>query len=115
MILRFLALVGRIVTGRCEGGRALTSAAQQICAFVLLVVIPAVLWRLLPIAWEEYRSLKQSIASIERNLEMRGYLSTANDDRQDRAISELSKRLERQESRLDGLSDRVSRIEGRRR
>jgi hypothetical protein len=114
-VVKALALLARVVTGRCEGGRALTNAAQQLCAFVLLVVVPAVLWQLMPLAWDEYRSLKQSIASIERNLEIRGTLGAATDDRHDRAIADLSQRLDRQESRLDGLSDRVSRIEGRRR
>jgi hypothetical protein len=110
-----LALLFRVLTGRCEGGRALSNAAIQVCAAVLLLGIPGVGYYAVPWAWREYRDLRGSLDRIERLLDIRAVADAAKDAEQDEALARIERRQESQSAQLDRLSDRVSRIEGRQR
>lgn len=113
-ILNLLALIFRVVTGECRGGRALTNAAIQLCAAVLLIGVPAGLWYGAPYAVREYLALKTSLDNIERTLELRAIADDAKDAEQDAALARIEAAQRGQTDRLDRLSDRVSRMEGRR-
>jgi hypothetical protein len=114
-ILKLLALIFRVVTGNCAGGRALSNVAIQLCAAVLLVGIPTAGYYAVPWAWREYRDLRDSVGRIERMLEIRTITDAAKDAEQDGMLVRMERRQESQAARIDHLSDRVSRIEGRRR
>jgi hypothetical protein len=114
-VLSLLALLARVITGRCDGGRALSNAAIQLCAAVLLVGVPGIGYYAVPWAWQEYRDLRGTLDRIERMLDIRAVANAAKDAEQDDALARIERRQESQSARLDRLSDRVSRIEGRQR
>jgi hypothetical protein len=114
-VIKALALLARVVTGRCEGGRALTNAAIQFCAAVLLVGIPTVTYYAAPWAWHEYQVFRGSLEKIERMLEIREIRDAAKDAEQDEKLARIERRQDDQGDRMSRLSDRISRIEGRQR
>lgn len=114
-LLKTIDLVLRVVSGRCEGGRVLSNAAIQFCAAVLLLGIPGIGFYAVPWAWHEYRDVRDALDRIERMLDVRSVADAAKDAKQDEALARIERRQESQSARLDGLSDRVARIEGRRR
>lgn len=102
-------LAFRVVTGRCEGGRALTNAAIQFCALVLLLGLPTGAYYVAPVVWDKYQEVKNSLDSIQRAIEVR----QAKEDEQNNRLTRLESHQDDQSIRMDRISDRVARIEGR--
>lgn len=105
----------RWATDQCEGGRATTAIAMKISVAFLIVVAALAYYIAWPWAKAEYHGFKASLANIEHTLEIRQITAAAKDGEQDDRLARIERRQDGQGARIDGLSDRVSRMEGRRR
>jgi hypothetical protein len=105
----------RWATDQCDGGRATTAVAMKFSAAFLIIVAMLAYYVAWPWARNEYRSFKVSLRNIEYTLDIRAITDAAKDTEQDETLARIERRQESQSVRLDRLSDRVSRIEGRQR
>jgi hypothetical protein len=107
--------VWRWATDQCEGGRATTAVAMKLSVAFLIGMALLAYYIAWPWAVSEYRGFKGSLANIEHTLEIRQITAAAKEGEQDDRLTRIERRQDDQGNRIDGLSDRVARIEGRRR